>query len=251
VTAPAAPWIFLRGLTRDSRHWGDFPARFAQRIGAAPVLLDLPGNGAYNQQDSPASVAVMAQWCRDELQARGHQPPYQLLAMSLGAMVAVAWAQAWPQELQRAVLINTSLHPYSRFYQRLRPRNYRKLLSLALHWQDAARCEATVLRMTSRHQPRTQAVLPDWVCFREQQAVSRANALRQLLAATRYRAPALKPAPPLLLLASTQDQLVDVRCSRVLAQAWGCALHEHPSAGHDLPLDDGDWLAEQVGRWRQ
>ena len=35
--------------------------------------------------------------------------------MSLGAMVAVAWANAHPQELARCVLINASLRPFSPF----------------------------------------------------------------------------------------------------------------------------------------
>jgi hypothetical protein len=24
---------------------------------------------------------------------------------------------------------------------------------------------------------------------------------------------------------------------------------EHPSAGHDLPLDDGPWLVRELGAW--
>jgi pimeloyl-ACP methyl ester carboxylesterase len=54
---------------------------------------------------------------------------------------------------------------------------------------------------------------------------------------------------PTLLLASQTDHLVNVICSTTLAQRWQCALHLHPSAGHDLPLDDGDWVITHIHRW--
>ena len=39
-------WVFMRGLTRESAHWGDFPARFESALpGARVYLIDLPGNG--------------------------------------------------------------------------------------------------------------------------------------------------------------------------------------------------------------
>ena len=81
--------------------------------------------------------------------------------------------------------------------------------------------------------------------LRQHHPVTRANVPRQLLAAARYRAP-LTLATPTLLLASAQDQLVSVACSQALARYWQCALQIHPTAGHDLPLDDGDWVARQI-----
>ena len=53
----------------------------------------------------------------------------------------------------------------------------------------------------------------------------------------------------MLLLTSAGDTLVDPRCSQRLARVWGLPIAEHPSAGHDLPLDDGPWLAGQIARW--
>jgi len=53
----------------------------------------------------------------------------------------------------------------------------------------------------------------------------------------------------MLVLASAHDALVDPYCSRRLAQAWALPIAEHPTAGHDLPLDDGAWVVRQVERW--
>ena len=92
-------------------------------------------------------------------------------------------------------------------------------------------------------------MINDWVSVRAQRPVRPLNALRQLLAAARYRAPAQAPDVPMLLLASTNDRLVDSRCSQALARAWHCPLAMHPDAGHDLPLDDADWVASQIRHW--
>jgi pimeloyl-ACP methyl ester carboxylesterase len=240
-------WVFLRGLTREQRHWGDFPDVFHQHMpDARVVLLDLPGNGRLNSQPSPWTVAAMAEHCRAELRRQGIPPPYQVLAMSLGAMVTAAWADAHPTELSACVLINTSMRPFSPFYQRLRPRHYGLILRLMLTGATPERWEATVLRLTSRHVRNCEQLLQDWVSYRVDAPVSRANALRQLWAAARFRASWAPPAARVLILASAQDGLVNPVCSRDLAEQWRCDIDMHPSAGHDIPLDDGPWVAQQV-----
>ncbi|HEY0914599.1 MAG TPA: alpha/beta hydrolase [Solimonas sp.] len=247
---PQPAWIFLRGLMRDRRHWGGFPQDFTQQLPDAQVItLDLPGNGALNHLPSPARVEAMAEWCRAELRGRGLPPPYRVLANSLGAMVTVAWAAAHPQELDRVVLVNTSLRPYSRFWQRMRPAAWPTLLRLALTRPAPRRTETAILDLISHHPQRNAVLLDQWSAWREALPVSRANALRQLIAAARFRAPAAPLRVPTLLLVGARDRLVDPRCTHRLAQAWGCEVAEHPAAGHDLPLDDGPWVAAQVQRW--
>jgi pimeloyl-ACP methyl ester carboxylesterase len=241
-------WIFLRGLTRESGHWGRFVDQFAHALpGSRVVALDLPGNGPLNRQRSPLRVQGMLAHCRAELARRNVAPPYHVLAMSLGAMVAVAWAARYPQEVAANVLINTSMRPFSPFYQRLAPANYGVLLQLVLMGAEPEVWERTILRLTSNRGDK--AVLPLWLALRRASPVSRANALRQLIAAAGFRASSAKPLTPTLVLASEQDHLVSVECSKALARHWQCALRLHPSAGHDLPLDDGLWVAVQVREW--
>ena len=122
-------WIFLRGLTREARHWGSFTAQFEARLATDQVTaLDLPGNGEFHAQTSPLTAAGMVTFARQQLLAQGIKPPYQLLTMSLGGMVATCWAQRYPHELSRLVLINTSMRPFNSFNQRLKPSNYATLL---------------------------------------------------------------------------------------------------------------------------
>lgn len=52
----------------------------------------------------------------------------------------------------------------------------------------------------------------------------------------------------MLLLSSDPDQLVSSQCSRAIASVWQRPLVLHPFAGHDLPLDDPQWAADQVAQ---
>ena len=241
-------WIFLRGLTRQKGHWGDFFDHFQHTFPSGKVIaLDMAGNGNLNQQISPWTVQDMVAHCRTQLDLRKIAPPYHVLAMSLGAMVAVQWAHAYPQEIAANVLINTSMRPFSPFYQRLRPAYYAALLKLIVLGAKPITWERTILQITS-NRARVE-VLPHWLALREKNPVSSANALRQLVAAARFHALTTPPLNPTLLLASKRDRLVSVECSKALASQWQCPLRLHPGAGHDLPLDDGPWVATQVRDW--
>ena len=247
---PGRPWILLRGLSREARHWGDFPRRLGEAFPGAPVTcLDLPGNGKLNAQASPGSVEAMADFCHAELARQDISVPCRLLAMSLGAMVAIAWAQRHPQDLAAAVLINTSLRPFSPFFERLRPANYPCLLRLFALPVSEREMEAAILRMTARLASDPDAVIAKWLQWRRENPVSRQNALRQLMAAARYRAPLAAPLNRLLLLASERDGLVDVACSQRLERQWEVPLSLHPTAGHDLPLDDPAWVIKRLRCW--
>ena len=118
-----------------------------------------------------------------------------------------------------------------------------------LHPPSADAIECTVWRLTSNAPGPRTAVIDDWVAARTRRPVSAINALRQLVAAARYRAPTVAPSPPVLLLASQNDHLVNSRCSLAIADAWHCALALRPDAGHDLPLDAPQWVIEQVRHW--
>lgn len=243
-------WILLRGLMREQRHWGEFPATFAAALpGATIITPDLPGNGQRHGLDSATRVTEMVEFCRQDLLARGLKPPYRLLALSLGGMVAVEWAGKYPQEIASCVLINTSMRPYSPFYRRLRWQNYPALLRQLLLGDQASQ-EALILRLTSfRYGAGNAALVEQWLAYQRQYPVGRRNALRQLLSAARFRTPDRRPPMPLLVLAGSRDRLVDPGCSRRLARAWQTAYENHPDAGHDLPLDQPDWVAQTVAQW--
>jgi len=241
-------WILLRGLTREARHWGTFPEQLQAALpGIRVVALDLPGNGRYAAQDSPWNLGALAAHCRAEMAKLDLPPPYHLVALSMGGMVAALWAQEHPGEPAACVLVNTSFGSFSPPHYRLRPRAWPVLLGILLDRTDSGR-ERRMFDLTSNLAPDRAPVLAAWTAIRQSRPVRAANAFRQLVAAARYRAPATAPAPT-LVLASGGDRLVDTRCSLEIARRWGCALAVHPEAGHDLPLDDGVWVAQAIRGW--
>jgi len=241
-------WILLRGLARETRHWGGFAEVFAKAFPEGRVLsLDLAGNGVLNGQRSPSSIAALAEHCRETAVRLGAAPPYHLLALSMGAMVAVAWAERHPQEIAGCVLISTSFGSFSPLRHRLRLRAWPALLGILVAPGAHAR-ERRVLELTSGRPEAHEGVLEAWTVIRRSRPVSARNGLRQLLAAARFRAPQAAPVPT-LVLAGAGDRLVDPRCSLAIARHWQCPLALHPDAGHDLPLDDGAWVAREVRGW--
>lgn len=243
-------WVFLRGLMREARHWGRFPEIFRSEIPDAGVeFLDLPGNGRLHHLRSPMRIEEMVESCRQELARRGVAPPYHLLALSLGAMVAMAWSARYAEDIRACVLINTSVRSFSPFYRRLRAMRYPELLRLGLRRRNIRARERTILRLTSRFGDARADVLESWIGYAQECPTTGGNVLRQLVAAARYRAPAHRPEFPILLLASAGDHLVDPVCSHHLAERWQAPLAIHPHAGHDLPLDDGPWVTRQVRDW--
>ncbi len=243
-------WVLLRGLTRESRHWGRFPAHLGAALGDARVIcVDLPGNGKLNGIASLSSVEAMADWCHAEIARLGIAQPVQVLAMSLGAMVAVAWAARHPHDIAAAVLVNTSLRPVSPFYRRLRPANYLRLLRLFGFGASDRELEKAILQMTTRLLANPAEVIEQWLQWRRESPVTKRNALVQLLAAARYLAPHGPPLESLLLLAGERDALVNPLCSRQLAGQWNVRIAVHPLAGHDLPLDDHAWVLAQIRQW--
>jgi len=242
-------WVLIRGLTREQAHWGDFGRELALALpGARVVAVDLPGAGVLRQQPVSLRVQAMVEACRQQLREAGVAPPYSLLGLSLGGMVAAEWCRLWPHEVRCCVLVNTSMRPYSPPQRRLNLALLPQMLRV-LFDSDTGRAERAVLQLTSADPARHRAVLQQWQHIRQQRPVARANALRQLLAAALYRWPGGAPVVPVLVVCSAADALVSPDCSRLIAQAWGAPLATHASAGHDLPLDAGGWLAAEVARW--
>jgi pimeloyl-ACP methyl ester carboxylesterase len=242
-------WILLRGLTREARHWGPFPELFAAASGDDVTLLDLPGNGRENAQRAPLGLHEMTASVRARATGLGLRPPYRLLAMSLGGMVATAWAQRYPQEIERLVLINTSMRPFCRMAQRLRPAAWPALARLAVAWSDPEVSERIIHSATCRRSDDAAADIAAWTQIRRSAPVSAANSLRQLWAAACFRADRPAPRCPVLLLSSESDRLVDPACSARIAAGWDAAHAVHPWAGHDLPHDDPHWTGKTVSDW--
>ncbi|MES2644070.1 MAG: alpha/beta fold hydrolase [Myxococcota bacterium] len=251
-TSPAR-WLLLRGLVRERRHWGDFPAQLAARTGAEVLTLDLPGVGTERDRPSPTSVAAIVEDLRARwLAARGPEAgtpadtgPWRLFAPSLGGMIALAWGEAHPEDFAGVVVANTSARDIASLFERFSPAALGTVLR-ALPSGGAAR-EAHILGLVSNTEHgrgRAEA----FAAFAKESPIGTDVLVRQLWAGSRATAPK-SLAVPLLVLCSDGDRLCHPRASHALGARLNAPVRVHPDAGHDLPLDAPEWVMDQLVGW--
>lgn len=239
-----ADFILIRGLLRETRHWGGFATQLQQQFPSAKIITpDLPGNGRLHHLISPDTVAGMTEAFRKQITYR---QDLNLIAISMGGMIAIDWMIRYPHEIKAVILINTSTRPLSPFYHRLRWTAYPHLIKMLFH--SALQREADILALTSNRHNHDPNLLESWQQWQQQNPVSNVSARNQFLAAVKYFN-TVRPKQPVLVVASRADRLVDYRCSLKLAQTWHAEYVQHPTAGHDLPLDDPGWLVLVIRQW--
>lgn len=244
----AAPsLVLLRGLVREQRHWEQFP-HFLRKM-LSPCLVatpDIAGNGSRFEQISASSITAMVEDLRQQVELT---PPYTLVAISMGGMIATQWAKLYPDEVQALILINTSFSNFSPLYQRLKVRWFPAIIKTLLVPGKFKARERLILKMTTNHYRCDNKLSQRWSEYAREFPVSSANMLRQLKAAACFSSPSQSPCVRTLLICGLSDQLVDPRCSKAIAANWQVPLIAHPGAGHDLPLDEPLWLAQTIARF--
>jgi pimeloyl-ACP methyl ester carboxylesterase len=235
-------WVFIRGLTRSKFHWLGFDEYFKRELEIESVECpEVAGNGYLSHEISSVSLDETVLQLKSQIQSI--KEPIGLFGISMGGMIATRWVQMFPDEVSRLVLVNTSssLNP---FYQRLRPENY-SAIAIHLFQKNPEKIEHFLMSLTSNDESRWLLFLPDLIAFRQKHPITSLNFIRQLRLSSQSVF-SQKPLDQILILASEQDRLVNSECSRTIARAWECPLEMHPSAGHDLSLDDPSWIVKQV-----
>lgn len=244
MTSPQAPtrWLFLRGLSREQAHWQAFIDRCSEELGWDCRALDLPGFGSEHRRLSPTRIHAI----RADLQQRHPfgDKPFGIIALSLGGMVALDWQRAAPEQIVKCVLINSSSRDCP-FYHRLKIASLwpviRSLGSSSVKVQ-----ERHILQLVSNRHSVADDVLEQYCQIRHRHPLRKINVVRQLLAAAAFSSPSASalPTPP-LLISSTADRMVSSRCSDFLAKKYSSQHIKHASGGHDLVLDEPEWLLRQ------
>lgn len=238
-------WIFIRGLSRGQGHWADFLSIFAERFPNDEVeCLDLPGNGSRFREASLLSTTEIARDLRARSRFIADGKKVYLMGHSLGGMVAVEWMKLYPEDIIHLVLVNTSAKnlgsPLARFNFRHLPRLPR-LMTAA----DAFTHERITLSIIANNADRVKELLPKMASYTAAHPVRWSNTLRQLFAASRSVFPD-QPTVPTTLIVGGKDRLVSCENSLNLGRRWKIDCRVHPWAGHDLAVDDPQWLVEQL-----
>jgi pimeloyl-ACP methyl ester carboxylesterase len=244
-------FVLVRGLARAAGHWHGFDDRLRERFPDATIERhDLAGNGDQWRRASSMQITELAEDLRQRIRSGDPRLPV-VVAISLGGMVGLTWLSRWPDELKGLVTINTSAGGLSSPLRRLQPVGVGHTLR-ALVERDAIAREQRILALTTRRFGRDVALARKQARMHRDQPIARINVLRQMVAAAKFRVdPRQLPRerPPILMLASRGDRVVDPCCTAALAEVFGARRIEHADAGHDLALDDPRWCTEQIFEW--
>ena len=241
-------FVLIRGLGREAGHWLDFPQQLCQEfLDWSVVTEDLPGFGKRRHLPFPRNIEGVTEAMRNDILSRPAAKRV-LVAVSLGGMVAADWIFRYPEDFAAAVVINTSFNGISTAFERLQVEGFYSLARAALEKEPTDR-ERWVLQLISNHRTERERALPVWTEIQRQRPVDPRVFLTQLWAASRFRVPRGRPEIPVLVVSSRRDRMVNPVCSERIAKRWRAAHVVHPTAGHDLPLDDGLWLARTIFQW--
>ena len=236
--------VLIRGLLRGKYHWGPFTEKLQAVFPHRKIIaVDIPGCGELSLEISPCSIEAMVESIRSQLALKAK---VDIISLSLGGMIALKWAEIYPSEVSSVVCINTSAKGFSPFYQRLRPKNYLKILSA--FWASPFQREFLIYSIVSNKKMDLD-VVSHWILINKLHPIKRVNFIRQLLAALRFET--TKPDCRLLFISSIQDTLVSSQATQAMAIRWQVTLIKNEQDGHDIPLDNPDWLCEQLLSWLQ
>lgn len=239
----AQTWILLRGLIRGCFHWHVFPEKLQQlRPKDRIICIDIPGNGDRFKESTPWSIQNIAKDIQQEIHQLKIETPVHLISISMGAMVATKLAETIQQNCTSLHLINTSFSNLNPPWHRMR---IGAVAGLLPNLFSIKKREQAILKWTS-NQEDINPYIHSWITEAYRTPLTLKNATAQLLGAARYKAPLSAPVKNSFVYGSAQDRLVSHRCSTSLANAWQVPIATHPTAGHDLPLDEPDWLLEKI-----
>ena len=243
-------WLLLRGLAREVRHWGDFSeALSAQSFCRHIVALDLPGIGTEKNKGAPLSITsncddIRERWLRVKV---SHPGPWGIIGVSLGGMIGLEWISRFPEDFKVGVLVNASARNVSPVFHRIKPKYLCSSLKAFLK-SDPEKRELEFLKITSNLKFDNVDAQKMWIEIAKDNPIKISTMLGQLMAAARFKAPK-KNTVPLLFISSKADRMVDCRASQKLSEIYGARLRLHDSAGHDLTLDDQQWVLAQISEF--
>ena len=235
-------WLLLRGLGRVKEHWHLFPSKLESLDSTETILtLNLPGIDD-SSENTPWSIAEITEQVRLKWLKQKTKGDWGVIAISLGGMVAIDWCHRYPDDFKKCVSINSSSRSSSLF-RRLLPYAMLTILK-AITTRNLRKREAIILELTTSLQTIDKPLLDKWEEILNDKKLHKVFC-SQIFAASRFNLPE-KLSTPTLFLAAKNDQLAHYTCSEDLAVHFDKPICLHPTAGHDLPLDDPDWIVEQI-----
>ena len=239
-------FVLIRGLAREAGHWGAF-SELLQNQDFCKMIhsIDLPGTGVYHKISSPRSISENAEFVVSKIKEKKLNADTVIVSVSLGSMVAIEMIKKYPNYFYKTYVMNTSFSGLSPLHHRLQLKalkNFYRILKSSTEEQR----ELEVLKMVSNEKEKWPSITQEWADIAKMRPVKLQNFVNQLIAASYYRLPREKPKGSIVVLSSEQDHMVSSACSEKLAQKWDLPIFTHSTAGHELALDDPEWVVAKI-----
>lgn len=240
----------IRGLTRESGHWGDFVNLLKSQLPEAKIhLMDLPGAGVYHKTNAPSSFKKMVEFMRKDMIDTINPEEYNIVfATSLAGMLATEWTINYKNDFDGLIMVNSSFKGICSTNERANKSVRGDMLRILLT-NNIKRRERLIIKVNSNKSEMVDKLLDAWVLIQKKRKMSRMNILRQTLAGMRYELKGKKPEIPILIIGSKGDRMVSPSCIEKIHNHFGGDLIWHPTSGHGLPLDEPEWLSKTVSNW--
>lgn len=237
----------IRGMMSESFHWWDFLPRLRETFPQDEIHTpDVLGTGRTGHLPTPLRLDRNVAALREQVPSTGKKI---IFGFSLGGILGLEWAYQHPEEVEALILINISLGN-SPIYRRMRPGALRQIARFSMVPPGVRRDELSLAMTTALENEKLRELAPHWAKRAAEYPVRPMNFFAQVALAGRAKFRAEPPPVPLLMLASGQDQVVHPECSTRIANTWKVPLELHPTAGHDLSLEQPEWILERLRNWQ-
>lgn len=240
----------IRGLTRESGHWGDFVNLLESQLPEVKIhLMDLPGAGVYHKTNAPCSFKKMVDFMRKDMIDTINPEEHNIVfATSLSGMLATEWTINYKNDFDGLIMVNSSFKGICSTNERANKSVRGDMLRILLT-NNIKKRERLIIKVNSNKSEMVDKLLDAWVLIQKKRKMSRMNILRQTLAGMRYELKGEKPEIPILIIGSKGDRMVSPSCIEKIHNHFGGDLIWHPTSGHGLPLDEPEWLSKTVSNW--
>ncbi len=230
--AAGSVFVYLHGAASDKTFWLSLSRLVAERFPNHPgILLDLPGHG-----ESPGkalnSIAAYAEAVEDFLNDNDLKKVF-LVGHSMGGAIAQTVAARNPDKAQGLVLVSTGAR------LGVNP------MILQLFGNDLPTA-VSLLRQTAFGPSAPEAIAAE--VEKRMLTIDPQNAVRDFSACDAFdgRAQLAAIRCPALVAVGEHDQLTPTKLNRRLAESLNADYREIPEAGHMLPLEAPEILAEAI-----
>jgi len=243
--------FLLRGLTRESAHWGSFTDSLQSGLPNAQIhLMDLPGAGRHIHQNASIRAAKMVDFMRDEVLNELNQKNRIniICATSLAGMLACDWTIRYKKDFHGLIIISASFKNIC---------SSRERVSWAVKWEmvrilftrNIWKRENLIIKVNSNRPQLIEPLTDDWTAIQKERKMTRLNIFKQSISGLLIGLKDEKPDLPILIIGSEGDRMVCPECIKKSHDFLGGTLIFHADSGHGIPIDEPIWLSRQISDW--